>query len=185
MSAYPHRTSPVLRGKWLLDTILGSPAPAPPDDVPPLREEPFTGGRTLSIRERLENHRKNPVCASCHRTIDPLGFALENFDSLGAWRTVDEGGNPIDTSGAMPSGVPVGGLVGLRALLLSQPEQFAGTATEKMMAYAFGRALEYYDQPFVRKIVRSAAANEYRWSSLILGIVRSPGFLMRNADVAN
>jgi hypothetical protein len=185
MSAYPNRTSPVLRGKWLLDTILGSPPPPPPDNVPPLPEEPFTGGRTLSVRERLENHRKNPVCASCHRTIDPLGFALENFDSLGAWRTEDEGGNPIDTSGAMPSGAAVGGLVGLRTLLVSQPDQFAGTLTEKLMAYALGRAVEYYDQPSVRKIVRGAAAEDYRWSSLILGIVQSPGFLMRNADVEN
>ena len=112
MSSYPNRTSPVVRGKWLLDTILGAPPPAPPPNVPTLPEEPFNGGKTVSVRERLEQHRSNAVCASCHQTIDPLGFALENFDALGAWRTVDEGGNPVDAGGTMPNGVRVDGLPG-------------------------------------------------------------------------
>jgi len=184
LSSYPNRTSPVLRGKWLLDTILGAPPPAPPPDVPALPER-GEGGSVVSVRERLEQHRKNPVCASCHATIDPLGFALENYDGIGAWRTVSEGGKPVDASGSMPSGVKVDGLAGLRALLLSRREQFVGTVTEKLLAYALGRGLAYYDQPTVRKIVRDAAAQQYRWSSLILGIVRSPAFLMRNAEAAN
>ncbi len=185
MSSYPNRTSPVVRGKWLLDTILGAPPPAPPPNVPTLPEEPFNGGKTVSVRERLEQHRSNAVCASCHQTIDPLGFALENFDALGAWRTVDEGGNPVDAGGTMPNGVRVDGLAGLRALLLSRPEQFVGTVTEKLLAYALGRAVEYYDQPTVRKIIRDASVGEYQWSSLILGIVESPAFLMRNSHLAD
>ena len=184
LTSYPTRTSPVLRGKWLLDTILGAPPPAPPPDVPALPET-GEGGRPVSVRERLEQHRNNPVCASCHAAIDPPGFTLENFDGLGGWRTVDEGGEPVDATGMMPSGVRVEGLAGLRALLLEQPEQFVGTVTEKLLAYALGRQLEYYDQPTVRQIVRDAAAEDYRWSSLILGIVESPAFLMRNAQAAD
>jgi hypothetical protein len=184
LTSYPTRTSPVLRGKWLLDTILGAPPPGPPPNVPPLPES-GEGGRPVSVRERLEQHRKNPACASCHATIDPPGFALENFDGLGAWRTVDEGGKPIDASGTMPSGVKVEGLSGLRALLLDRPEQFVGTVTEKLLAYALGRQLEYYDQPTVRKIVRDAASEKYRWSLLMLGIVESPAFLMRSARAAD
>jgi mono/diheme cytochrome c family protein len=183
-TSYPNRTSPVLRGKWLLDTILGAPPPAPPPNVPVLPER-GEGGKALSVRARLEQHRKNPVCASCHATIDPLGFALDSFDGLGAWRTVDEAGNPIDASGTMPSGLKVQGLSGLRAMLLDRREQFVGTVTRKLLAFAIGRGLEYYDQPTVRKIVRDAQASEYRWSSLILGIVESPAFLMRNAHTAN
>ena len=184
LTSYPNRTSPVLRGKWLLDTILGAPPPPPPADVPALPER-GEGGRPVSVRERLEQHRSNPVCASCHAAIDPPGFTLENFDAIGAWRTVDEGGQPVDASGTMPSGVRVDGLPGLRALLLDQPEQFVRTLTAKLLAYALGRALEYYDQPTVRQIVRDGAADEYRWSSLILGIVKSPAFLMRNAQAAD
>ena len=184
LTSYPTRTSPVLRGKWLLDSILGAPPPAPPPDVPALPER-GEGGRAVSVRDRLEQHRRNPVCASCHAAIDPPGFTLENFDGLGAWRSVDEGGQPIDASGTMPSGVTVEGLSGLRALLLDQPEQFVGTVTEKLLAFALGRQLEYYDQPTVRQIVRDAAADEYRWSSLVLGIVESPAFLMRNAWAAD
>ena len=133
LTSYPTRTSPVLRGKWLLDSILGAPPPAPPPDVPALPER-GEGGRAVSVRDRLEQHRRNPVCASCHAAIDPPGFTLENFDGLGAWRSVDEGGQPIDASGTMPSGVTVEGLSGLRALLLDQPEQFVGTVTEKLLA---------------------------------------------------
>ncbi len=180
LTSYPTRTSPVLRGKWLLDTILDAPPPSPPPDVPPLPDR-GAGGRPESVRERLERHRSAPVCAACHASIDPPGFALEHFDGLGAWRTLDELGNPIDASAVMPSGVTVDGLAGLRALLLDRPEQFVGAVTSKLLAYALGRQLEYYDRPTVRQIVRDAAASEYRWSSLILGVVESPAFLMRTA----
>ncbi len=182
LTSYPTRTSPVLRGKWLLDTILDAPPPSPPPDVPPLPER-GEGGRPESVRERLERHRRAPVCAACHASIDPPGFALENFDGLGAWRTVDEFGTPIDSSAVMPNGVTVEGLSGLRAMLLERPEQFAGAVTSKLLAYALGRSLEYHDRSTVRQIVRDAAATEYRWSSLILGVVESPAFLMRTAGV--
>ena len=180
LTSYPTRTSPVLRGKWLLDTILDAPPPSPPPDVPPLPDR-REGGRPESVRERLERHRRAPVCAACHATIDPPGFALENFDGLGAWRTVDESGTPIDSSAVMPNGVTVEGLSGLRAMLLERPEQFARAVTSKLLAYALGRRLEYYDRSTVRQIVQRAAASEYRWSSLILGVVESPAFLMRTA----
>ena len=182
LTSYPTRTSPVLRGKWLLDTILGAPPPSPPADVPALPER-GEGGRTTSVRERLERHRQAPACATCHASIDPPGFALEQFDGLGAWRTTDEFGNPIDATATMPNGRSVAGMAGLRALLLERPAQFAGTVTEKLLSYALGRGLEHVDKPTVRAVVRDAAADDYRWSALIAGIVRSPAFLMRNAAV--
>src|SRR5439155_933184 len=138
-----------------------------------------------TIRERLAQHRQSPSCNICHSMIDPLGFALENFDVIGGWRTVDESGKPVDASGTTLSGAKVEGLAGLRALLLDQPEQFPRTVTEKLLAYALGRRLEDYDRPAVRKIVRDAAAHDYRWSSLILGIAESPTFLMRSSHPAN
>ena len=184
ISSYPTRTSPVLRGKWLLDTIFGAPAPTPPADVPSLPER-GEGGNTTSVRDRLERHRQAPACAACHATIDPPGFALENFDGLGAWRNVDEFGNPIDATATMPNGVEVQGMAGLRTLLLQQPEQFAATVTEKLLSYALGRALMYYDKPTVRTIVHDAATDDYRWSSLVLGIVKSPAFLTRNASLVS
>ena len=180
LTSYPTRTSPVLRGKWLLDTILGAPPPSPPADVPALPER-GQGGRTTSVRERLERHRQAPACATCHASIDPPGFALEQFDGLGAWRTRDEFGNAIDATATMPNGRTVEGMAGLRALLLERPEQFAGTVTEKLLSYALGRGLEHTDKPTVRAIVRGAAADDYRWSALIAGIAKSPAFLMRNA----
>jgi mono/diheme cytochrome c family protein len=180
LTSYPTRTSPVLRGKWLLDTILGAPPPSPPPNVPPLPERDEQG-RTASVRERLEQHRRNPACATCHAIIDPPGFALENFDGLGAWRTADETGNPIDAAATLPGGFEVGGLAGLRALLLDRRAQFAHTVTEKLLAYALGRGLDYHDQPTVRAIVRDAASGDYRWSALIGGVVESPAFLMRTA----
>ena len=184
LTSYPGRTSPVLRGKWLLDTLFDAPPPSPPPDVPPLPER-GASGEPMSVRERLEQHRANPACASCHAIIDPPGFALENFDGLGAWRSVDEAGNPIDATATLPSDVTVEGLSGLRALLLEKPEQFAGTVTRKLLAYALGRQLEYYDQPTVRQIVRHASGEDYRWSSLIVGIVESPAFQMRTAGGAD
>jgi hypothetical protein len=140
-------------------------------------ETPKPGAAPLSIRERLAQHRKNPACNSCHSVIDSLGFGLENFDVIGGWRTTDEAGRNVDASGTTMSGAKVEGLSGLRALLVERPEQFPRTVTEKLLAYALGRRLEYYDQPAVRKIVREAAAQQYRWSAIILGIVRSPQFL--------
>ena len=129
------------------------------------------------MRERLAAHRKNPACNNCHSAIDPLGFALENFDVIGTWRTKDESGNPIDASGATVSGAKIQGFAGLRALLIAQPEQFSRTVTAKLLSYALGRPLAYYDQPAVRKIVRDAAGDQYRWSAIVIGIVRSPAFL--------
>ena len=180
-TSYPDRTSPVLRGKWLLDNIFGTPAPPPPPDVDTnLESTPATVH--LPIRERLARHRENPSCASCHAVMDPLGFALEHFDVIGGWRTIDESGQPVDASGTTASGATVDGLSGLRALLLERPDQFPRTVTEKLLAYALGRRLEYYDRPTVRQIVRDAADQDYRWSALITGIVTSPTFLMRASD---
>jgi hypothetical protein len=177
-TSYPDRTSPVLRGKWLLDNIFGLPIPPPPPGVDTnIDNKP--GAATKSIRERLAQHRQNPTCANCHSVIDPLGFALENFDVIGGWRTVDERGIPVDTSGTMASGAQVNGFPGLRKLLLARPDQFPRTVAEKLLAYAIGRRLDYYDQPAVRKIVRQAAANDYRWSAIVLGIVKSAPFLMQ------
>ena len=183
ISSYPDRTSPVLRGKWLLTNFLGAPPPLPPEGVDTDLTEP-EGSMPTSIRERLEQHRDNPLCLSCHGMIDPPGFALENFDVIGGWRITDESGNPIDVGGTMPNGVDVQGLADLRAFLLDDPEWFARTVTEKLMAYALGRRLEYYDGPTLRRIVRDAAADDYPWSSIILGVVQSPAFLMRTAPVA-
>ena len=177
-TSYPDRTSPVLRGKWLLDNIFGLPIPPPPPGVD-TNLETKPGAVPPTIRERLAQHRRNPSCANCHAIMDPLGFTLENFDVIGGWRTVDESGRPVDASGTTMSGAKVEGLSGLRALLLEQPDQFPRTVTEKLLAYALGRRIEYYDQPAVRRIVRDAAAHDYRWSSIILGIVESPTFLMR------
>ena len=178
-TSYPDRTSPVLRGKWLLNNIFGLPVPPPPPGVDQNLPEGKPGAAPPSMRERLAQHRANPSCASCHAAIDPLGFALENFDVIGGWRTVDESGRPVDASGQTVSGAKVEGLAGLRALLLEQPDQFPRTVTEKLLAYALGRPLEFSDRPAVRTIVREAATRDYRWSSLILGITQSPTFLMR------
>jgi len=181
ITSYPDRTSPVLRGKFLLNNILGLPVPPPPAGVDTNLTDKL-GAAPRSMRERLAQHRANPTCASCHTVLDPLGFALENFDVIGGWRTVDEAGKPVDASGATVSGKTIQGLTGLRAFLLEQPEQFPRTVTEKLLAYALGRRIEYYDRPAVRKIVRDAAAHDYRWSSLVVGIVKSPTFLMRSAQ---
>jgi len=177
-TSYPDRTSPVLRGKFLLNNIFGLSVPPPPPGVD-TNLETKPGAAPTSIRERLEQHRKNPSCNSCHSVIDPLGFSLENFDVIGGWRTHDESGRPVDAIGSTANGVNVEGLTGLRAVLLDQPEQFPRALSEKLLAYALGRRLEYYDQPAVRKIVRDAAANDYRWSSIILGVTQSPAFQMR------
>jgi hypothetical protein len=178
LTAYPNRTSPVIRGKWLLDNILGSPVPNPPANVNASLAE---GGaaQAATIRERLAQHRNNPVCATCHATMDPLGFALESFDATGAWRTVDEKGLPVDNIGTWPSGLEIKGFTGLRSMLLDKREMFVRNLTEKLMTYALGRRVEYFDRPTVRKIARDAEAANYTWSSIITGIVESPAFLMR------
>jgi mono/diheme cytochrome c family protein len=181
-TSYPDRTSPVLRGKWLLDNIFGVQVPPPPANVDTTLPEIRPGTEVPTIRERLARHRSNPACASCHAVIDPPGFALEHFDAIGRWRTIDEAGRPVDASGTTATGEVVEGLGGLRTLLLRQPDRFPTTMTEKLLAYALGRRLEYYDRPAVRQIVRDAAARDYRWSSLILGIVNSPAFLMRGSS---
>ena len=185
-TSYPDRTSPVLRGKWLVDNIFGWPVPPPPPGVDTTLET-TPGTQPDSIRERLARHRENPSCASCHSVIDPLGFALENFDVIGGWRTEDEQGRPVDSTGTTLAGETVAGLSGLRALLLDDPERFPRTVVEKLLAYALGRRLEYYDRPTVRQIVRDAAVSDYRWSSIILGITRSPAFTSRAlaAGIAN
>ena len=155
---------------------MGAPPPAPPPDVPVLKESGVDGA-PRSVRERLEAHRKDAGCAVCHVRMDPLGFSLENFDALGKWRTSSDGA-PIDASGSLPDGSRFQGVVGLRTLLLSHRDDFVRTFTEKLLAYAIGRGIEYYDLPAVRTITREAAPDDHRWSSLILGIVRSTPFSM-------
>jgi len=174
VTAYPNRTSPVLRGKWVLDNLLGMPPPPPPPDVPALKES-GANGRPASVRERMEQHRKNPACAVCHVRMDPLGFALENYDAVGKRRTMSDG-TAIDSTGTLPDGTKFHGMAGLRKILLNHPEQFVGTFVEKLLTYALGRELEYYDQPAVRKITRDAAVSQYRWSAIISGIVQSTPF---------
>ena len=182
VTSYANRTSPVLRGKWLLENILGAPPPAPPPNVPALKELDEEGVPPSSVRERLELHRQNPVCASCHAQMDPLGFALENFDAIGAWRTKGDGGTPIDASAVLPSGASVSGPGELARVFVEQPDRFASTVVEKLLTYAIGRGVEYYDAPVVRAIVRDAAPHDYRWSALISGVVTSAPFQMRMSD---
>jgi len=182
VTSYPNRTSPVLRGKWILENILGTPPPPPPPNVPPLKENE-EGAKPKSVRELMEEHRKNPACAGCHAVMDPLGFSLENFDGVGGWRTKDQSG-PIDASGQLADGTKVEGPVTLRQALMKHPEQFAGTVTEKMMTYALGRGLEYYDMPVVRGIVHDAARNDYKLSSIIVDIVKSTPFQTRKSQAA-
>jgi mono/diheme cytochrome c family protein len=184
LTSYPNRTSPVIRGKWLLDNILGSPVPNPPANVNVSLEQSGATEAATTIRERLAHHRTNPICATCHATMDPLGFALESFDATGAWRTTDEKGLPVDNVGNWPSGQQINGFTGLRSLLLEKREMFARNLTEKLMTYALGRRVEHFDRPTVRKIVREAEATDYKWSSIVTGIVESPAFLMR-ASAAN
>jgi mono/diheme cytochrome c family protein len=182
VTSHPHRTSPVVRGKWVLENILGAPPPPPPDVVPPFEEE-TQAAKPKSVRDRLEVHRRNPACAGCHRMIDPAGLALENFDAVGAWRTRDGGtrGTPVDASGQLVDGTKVDGVVALREALMREPEIFIGTVTEKLLTYGLGRGLTAADMPAVRAIVRGARRDSYRFSSLLLGVVRSVPFQMRAA----
>ena len=181
VTSYPNRTSPVLRGKWVLANILGTPPPAPPADVPDLPDR-GEDGRAATVRDRLQRHRESPACSVCHAPMDPLGLALENYDAVGKWRETGEANLPIDASGNLPDGTAFEGPTGLRSLLLERREQFMGTFTEKLLAYALGRGPEYYDRPTVRAITRAAASDNYRWSSIITGIVQSTPFRMRRSE---
>jgi cytochrome c5 len=180
VTSYATRTAPTIRGRWLLENILGVPPPPPPPNVPSLDLKRGDDGRVLTMRQQMEAHRANPVCASCHRVMDPLGFALENFDATGKWRNYD-GGTAIDASGVAPDGFPLNGPADLRKYLSSHPDQFVNTVASKLLTYALGRGVEYYDAPALRKIMRDAEANDYRWSALILAIVKSTPFQMRRA----
>jgi hypothetical protein len=180
MTSVATRTSPVLRGKFILNTFLNTPPPPPPANVPTL-EESSKGAATApkTVREQLELHRKNPVCASCHRIIDPAGFALENFNSVGQWRDRTVDGAPIDTAGVLADGSKVDGPAALRDVILSRPDAFVTALTERMLIYALGRGLEPSDMPVVRRVVKKASANDYRLASIIMGIVESAPFQMR------
>ena len=181
VTSRPNRTSPVLRGKWILMNILGAPPPDPPADVPALEEDEVGNhSKADTVRARLAEHRRNPVCAGCHATIDPPGFALENYDAVGRWREVDDGFRPIDASGTLPDGTAFDGVVGFRNALASRPEQFVTNVTEKLLTYALGRGLEPYDMPAVRRIVRDAAP-DYRLADVVAGITRSIPFRMRRS----
>ena len=180
VTSYATRTSPVLRGKWVLENILGTPPPPPPANVPPLGDT--RSEQALTMRERVAQHRANPVCASCHAMMDPIGLSLENFDGIGRWRTRTEAFAPLDVSGNLPDGSAYEGVAGLKATLLARPEMFVTTLTEKLLAYSLGRAVEYYDAPAVRGIVRDAEQHGYQFSSLVLGIVSSAPFQMRSSE---
>ena len=183
VTSYATRTSPVLRGVLVLRNIMGAPPPAPPPDVPALDES--TMAANLSMRERLAAHRANAVCASCHRTIDPVGFSLENYDAVGRWRDLEVENQPVDASGAVPGDREFQGVDGLEEALLRRPELFTATLTENLLTFALGRGVEYYDAPAIRKIVSGAEKDQYRFSSLILGIVKSAPFQMRRAETAS
>ncbi|MEC7188240.1 MAG: DUF1592 domain-containing protein [Pseudomonadota bacterium] len=180
VTSYPNRTSPVLRGKFVLENLLGGPPPEPPPNVPAL--ETSSDGKQLTMREAMAMHRENPACRVCHAAMDPIGFSLENYDAVGKWRNVFAD-QPIDASGLLPDGNTFDGPDGLRDLLLSRPDDFVGTITEKLMRFALGRSLEYYDMPAIRKIVRDAAESDYRWSAIILGVVESVPFQMRRSEI--
>jgi mono/diheme cytochrome c family protein len=182
LTSHAERTSPVVRGKWILENLLGQAVPSPPANVPPLKER-ADGEKPKTMREQMAEHRANPVCAACHKTMDPIGFALENYDAVGAWRSHDSG-LPIDASGELADGTKVDGVVELRAALMRYPAMFASTVASKMMVYALGRGLDYRDQPEVRSIVRKAEPTHYRFGDLLMGIVRSQAFQMKPAQAA-
>lgn len=181
VTSHTDRTSPVVRGKWVLDNLLGTPPPPMPANVPPLDETTRKDGKVLTVRERMEAHRANAYCATCHKLMDPIGFAMENFDAVGTWRTKEggTGGTPIDASGQLLDGSKITGPVDLRRALVRNPEIFVGTLTEKLMIYALGRGLDASDMPVVRSIVRDAARDQYRFTALLTGIIHSPEFLKR------
>jgi mono/diheme cytochrome c family protein len=178
VTSYSHRTSPVMRGKWVLENIMGAPPPPPPPDVPALEEKSKGTGKALTMREAMAQHRANPSCSGCHARMDPIGLALENFDAVGRWRT-EFAGTPIDASGVLPDGSKFSGVDGLLEAMTRDPGRFTNVVAEKLLTYALGRGLEFYDAPAVRAIAREAAAGGYRFSALVLGIVKSAPFQMR------
>ena len=179
VTSYATRTSPTLRGKWVLESIMGTPVPPPPPDVPSLKEDATT--RKLSMRERMEMHRVNPVCATCHRLMDPLGLALENFNAIGEWRTMNTDQTPIDASGQLPNGTQFSGPAQLREALWNDREQFARTFIQSMLTYGLGRGLEYYDMPAVRKVMSESVRDNYSLSSIVMNVVESQPFQMRRS----
>jgi hypothetical protein len=181
VTSYPNRTSPVERGKWILTNLLGVPPQPPPPNVPPLPDN-GADGKVLSLRERMEGHRANPVCAGCHRVMDPIGFAMENFDGTGRWRAKEDGAT-IDASGTLFTGAKLDGVNALRQELTRRPDVFVGVLTERMLTYALGRGLDYRDMPAVRKIVQNARSKDYRFSSIVLGVARSVPFEMKETTV--
>ena len=180
VTSYPTRTSPVIRGKWILDNVLGVPPPPPPANVPAL-DDVKMAKRNASVRERLAEHRKNPTCAGCHRLTDPVGFALENYDAVGRWRTLDAG-ETIDPSGTLFDGTAFTGVPGLQQAILTHSDLFVTNLSEKLLTFAIGRGVEYYDGPAMRKIVRDARGEDYRFSSIVMGIVNSMPFRMRKSS---
>ncbi len=178
LTSYPTRTSPVLRGKFVLDNLLASPPPPPPADVPALVAPTAEEGETLTMRAAMAAHRANPQCAACHAQLDPIGFALEQFDAVGRWRDED-GGQPIETASELPDGTRIDGIAGVKAMLVDDPERFVTALTEKLLMYALGRNIQYYDLPAVRRIVRYAAARQYTFRSIVEGIVTSVPFRQR------
>ena len=180
VTSYATRTSPVKRGKWILDNLLGSPPPPPPSDIPPL-PEPSEATEGLTTRQLFEQHRKDPMCASCHIKMDPLGFALENFDAVGRWRTHDAAGLELDTSGTMPDGTHLQGPAGLKNVLLKNQDEFTRTVVQKLLTYALGRGIEHHDQPAIRKVIRNTAVDDHTWSSVITEIIKSTPFQMRQS----
>jgi Protein of unknown function (DUF1592)/Protein of unknown function (DUF1588)/Protein of unknown function (DUF1585)/Protein of unknown function (DUF1587)/Protein of unknown function (DUF1595) len=181
VTSYANRTSPVQRGKWVLENLIGMPPPPPPPNVPPLKDA-GAAGKVLSMRERMAEHRSNPACASCHRLMDPIGLSTENFDAVGRWRVKSESGEPVEATGGLPDGSTFDGIVGLRRALLNRPEVFVTTLIEKLLTYGLGRGIAYYDAPAVRAITREARASDYRFSSIVLGIVNSTPFRMRRSQ---
>jgi mono/diheme cytochrome c family protein len=182
ITSYSTRTSPVLRGKWVLENLLSSAPPPPPADIPSLSTEGTEREKPLTLRDAMTRHRASPACAGCHARMDPIGFAMENFDGVGRWRERDPANNPLDVTGVFPDGTRFEGIPGLKKELLRQPEQFVGTIAEKLLMYALGRNVHYYDAPAVRAIMREAAANNHTFASLVLGVVKSRPFLMRQAE---
>jgi hypothetical protein len=184
ITSYSNRTSPVLRGKWVLQNLLASPPPAPPPNVPALKTEGREPGTTLTMREAMTAHRANPACAGCHARMDPIGFAMESFDADGKYRARDNE-NPIDVSGVLPDGSKFQGVAGLKEELLRNPEQFVSAAAENLLMYALGRNVQYYDEPSIREIVRAGRDNKakpYSFYTLIEAVVKTPAFKMRGAD---